>query len=155
MLTEKQKLKKREYYLRNREHILRSMREKQQEKLKDPVKRAEYCENWRLYSRKNYESRVLAAVKSKCKRFNIEFNLDITDIVIPTVCPKTGIPLVIHTERGKFPDTPSIDRIDPNKGYIKGNIQIVSFWYNIAKLNWDERVFIDLCRQVTYLHDTN
>jgi hypothetical protein len=152
MSREKRLQQKREYYQKNRERILEQMKQRQREKLSDPLARAEYCEKWRQYTRKNYEARLLSSIKSKCKRFNIAFDLELEDIVIPDVCPKTGIKLTVHTERGKHYDTPSIDRIDPKKGYTKDNIQVVSFWYNIAKLNWDEKVFLDMCRKVVEMN---
>ena len=64
-------------------------------------------------------------------------------------CPKTGIKLVVHTERGKYIDTPSIDRIIPSLGYTKGNIQIVCYWYNVAKFTWEEELFIKMCKKIT------
>ena len=112
MLTERRKQQKREYYQKNRKVIREKASIKQKLKLQDPVYKKEYCEKWRLYTRSNYESRLLASVKSKCKRLKIEFDLELSDITIPEYCPKTGIKLVVHTERGKYPDTPSIDRID-------------------------------------------
>ena len=129
----KKRQQRKEYYYRNRERLLVEMKKKQQELFSDPLKRQAYCEHWRLYTRNNYEKRLLASIKSKSKKYNIPFNLTIEDIVIPERCPKTGIYLHVHKERGKFMDTPSIDRINPNLGYIKGNIQIVSYWYNVAK----------------------
>ena len=152
--TEKQKEKKREYYQRNKEWLLKNQRDKEKELRKDP----EYCkksnEHWRNYTRKNYEARTLASIKSKCKRYNIPFNLTIEDIVIPEVCPKTGIKLVVHTERGKYIDTPSVDRIIPALGYVKGNIQIVCYWYNIAKFTWEESVFIEMCKKIVNNNET-
>lgn len=46
-----------------------------------------------------------------------------------------GIPLKKEFGRGKTDDTPSIDRIDCTKGYIKGNVRIVSWWANRLKSN--------------------
>ena len=150
--AEERKQKKQEYYQKTKEVSLAKQRKVQQERMKDPAFRAAYCEHWRNYTRNNYEARLLASVKSKCKRYNIPFDLELTDIIIPPHCPKTGIPLVVHTERGKYYDTPSLDRIDPKGGYLKGNIQIVSLWYNISKLNWQEEVFIDMCKKVVKIH---
>lgn len=152
--TEERKQKKRDYYLKTKNVSLAKQREIQQERMKGPEYRAMYRENWRNYTRDNYEARLLAAIKSKCKRFNIPFDLELSDIVIPQTCPKTGILLVVHKERGKYYDTPSLDRINPKGGYVKGNIQIVSLWYNIAKLNWEESVFMDMCKRVVELNGT-
>ena len=63
----------------------------------------------------------------------------------PKVCFKWGIELNwgINTKNGSSVyNSPSLDRIDPTKGYIPGNVRIVCNSYNLAKLNcppdeWD------------------
>jgi hypothetical protein len=145
---DKVKEAKQRYYLKNRDKILTKERERQTLLLSDPLLREQYNEKWRQYTRDNYEKRLLSSIKSKCKSSNIPFNLELTDIVIPMYCPKTGIPLVIHKERGKFYDTPSIDRVIPELGYIKGNVQVVCLWYNISKLTFTEEKVLELCKAV-------
>jgi hypothetical protein len=34
---------------------------------------------------------------------------------------------------GFFPDSPSLDRIDPSKGYVKGNVRVISARANLLK----------------------
>tara|TARA_B110000858_G_scaffold125926_1_gene143476 strand:+ start:1535 stop:1777 length:243 start_codon:yes stop_codon:yes gene_type:complete len=60
-----------------------------------------------------------------------DFNLTIDDIKIPTVCPIFETPIVY----GDTDLCASIDRIDNSKGYIKGNIQIISNRANRIKNN--------------------
>ena len=67
----------------------------------------------------------------------IEFSLS-RDFVVSAVargrCQVTGLPfdLVLKAKRmGSF--SPSIDRIDPQFGYVPGNVQIVVWIYNRAK----------------------
>lgn len=67
---------------------------------------------------------------------HIPFNLEESDVIIPDTCPVLGIPIKIHTGRGGyFPDSPTIDRIIPELGYIKGNIKVISFRANLLKTN--------------------
>lgn len=76
----------------------------------------------------------LASVRYRCKKNNIPFDLDPSDIIIPERCPVLGI----EFKRGKgHPEdtSPSIDRIDPTKGYTKGNVQIMSNLANKMKAN--------------------
>jgi len=52
------------------------------------------------------------------------------DIVIPEYCPYLKIKL---DSFGVADFCPSIDRIDSTKGYVKGNIEIISFQANRMK----------------------
>lgn len=48
-------------------------------------------------------------------------------------CNITGIDMTRITGKGRVLTNISIDRIDSSKGYLKGNIQLVCVWANIAK----------------------
>lgn len=78
--------------------------------------------------------RVLTRVKSRAKKGGIPFNLDISDIVIPKTCPVLGIPIFSATgEGGNLYNSPSLDRINPRGGYVKGNIRVISNRANLLK----------------------
>ena len=81
---------------------------------------------------KRPERHIFFRVRAKCKKNKIPFNLEIEDIIIPALCPLLEIPLTIHDNGSSF-DTPSVDRIDPNKGYTKGNVWIISNKANVMK----------------------
>jgi hypothetical protein len=63
------------------------------------------------------------------------------------ICEVTGIPFDFGYGRKRHPYSPSIDRIDPTKGYTKENCQIVIWIYNMAKGEWSEEILNDF---VTY-----
>lgn len=63
--------------------------------------------------------------KRRAKVKGYDFDITIDDIVIPEFCPYLGIPLIIGT-KDNYENTPSLDRIDNTKGYIKGNVLVVS-----------------------------
>lgn len=70
--------------------------------------------------------------RARAKQAGIEYTITKEDIVIPEYCPVLGIKL--HREdRATWYAAPSIDRIDNTKGYIPGNIVIVSRRANILK----------------------
>lgn len=84
------------------------------------------------------EKRMLASAKGRAKAQGLAFDIDMSDIVIPAVCPLLSIPIVEHKGQGvKGPqaDSPSLDRIDPKKGYVKGNVWVVSYRANAIKQN--------------------
>ncbi len=79
---------------------------------------------------------LLERAKHRAKTKRIAFDLERCDITIPETCPVLGIPLYINEwtgRRDKNPNSPSIDRIDPSRGYVKGNIQIISWRANFLK----------------------
>ena len=77
---------------------------------------------------------ILQNKKSNAKRAGIEFDIEIEDLDWPTHCPALGVELKYGG--GRFDDaTASIDRICPNKGYVKGNVQILSSLANRIKTN--------------------
>lgn len=71
-------------------------------------------------------------IKSRCKRIEREFSIDLNDIIIPEKCPVFGFELK-REDRQTWMCAPSVDRIDSSKGYIKGNITVVSRRANILK----------------------
>src|SRR3546814_964305 len=83
------------------------------------------------------ERRIHARLKSRAKKDGIPFNLDVSDIIVPPVCPILGTPLVDRTglKAGGTYNTPSIDRKDPTLGYVKGNIGVISRRANLLKNN--------------------
>jgi len=73
----------------------------------------------------NVKKTIITRCKSRAKQRNIAFDISEDDLFIPEVCPILGIPLVINNTRLED-NSISVDRIDPHKGYVKGNIQIIS-----------------------------
>lgn len=83
----------------------------------------------------NKEKFILYQIKNRSKRNNIEFDLTIDDIIIPEKCPILGVKLNLRANSKDYKFAPSVDRIDPSKGYIKGNIMIISMKANLMKNN--------------------
>lgn len=85
--------------------------------------------------RKNWPWRQVVLKRSTCKRDGIPFDLDEFDIQIPDVCPVLGIPLQINTQGHNKDNSPSIDKIKPELGYVKGNVAVISLKANRIKNN--------------------
>jgi hypothetical protein len=58
-------------------------------------------------------------------------------------CCLTSIPFYMATDSKSFrhPFAPSIDRIDPSKGYTKANVRVVVFAINVMLMDWGQDVF--------------
>lgn len=73
----------------------------------------------------NPERTLLLTAKNRAKRKDIPFEITLEDIVIPIVCPITLAPL--KKGEGKVsPTSPTLDRIDNSRGYIPGNVAVIS-----------------------------
>lgn len=87
--------------------------------------------------KEEYRQRIWQGAQYRAKKLNISFNIDLGDINIPDYCPVLGIQL--KPTKGGFGRNraaPSIDRINPSLGYIKGNIAIISWRANRIKNNY-------------------
>lgn len=93
---------------------------------------------------------LLHSTKNRAKKKKLEFNLTIEDILIPKMCPVLGLPLVANDGYAKD-DSPSIDRIDPNKGYVKGNCCVISHKANRMK---QENTLEDLLKIIEYIRNS-
>ena len=77
---------------------------------------------------------MYSSAKHRARQLNIPFSIDVDDIVIPAYCPVFGIEL----KRGhqKISDySPTLDKIIPELGYIKGNVVVMSRIANRLKNN--------------------
>lgn len=80
------------------------------------------------------ESVLWRCARARAKRKDIEFKIDVSDIVIPAHCPLLGIKL--EKQNNNVSDnSPTLDRIDNSKGYVVGNIMVISFKANRIKSN--------------------
>ena len=82
-----------------------------------------------------YIKKALTNIKSKCRSKGIVFELTPEDIHIPDTCPALGIPLEFNGGNLSKDSSPSVDRIDPTRGYVVGNVVIVSNRVNRIKNN--------------------
>jgi hypothetical protein len=91
------------------------------------AKKRTQCDN-------NKEKELFYGARERARKYNLLFDLSPEDIVIPEICPALGIP-IIKNLRGRGPQdaSPTLDRIDSNKGYVKGNICVISYRANMIK----------------------
>jgi hypothetical protein len=95
--------------------------------------------NERRYTNRFYWARYkIYHIRRSAKYYALDFNLTAEYLlsIFPEdgICPVLGIPF--YFGKGKVqPNTPSIDRIIPKKGYVIGNVNIISCKANVIKQN--------------------
>lgn len=95
-----------------------------------------FRERTRKWERTNPEKVLYKAAKNRAKAKEWDFDIEIEDVVIPTHCPLLGIELVPRQGgHGAQDASPSLDRIDASKGYVKGNVWVISAIANRIKTN--------------------
>lgn len=116
------------------------------------------CKSKRSYQYVKYKTnhpigwaiRLRNKAQSRAKAKNLEFDLTrefILGKLEKGVCEVTGVPLDL-SGGGRKPLTPSLDKIDPMKGYTQDNVQLVSFIYNVAKGDWKHEDVLDFARSL-------
>jgi hypothetical protein len=78
---------------------------------------------------------ALKEAKRRCYKLGLEFSLTEENLYLPLYCPILGIPLT-YTYKGKSGPTdnsPTMDRIDNNKGYTPDNVEVISWRANRLK----------------------
>ena len=85
---------------------------------------------------RDYKKIMLSHAKGRANRKNLPFDMNLEDFQIPEICPIFGIKIEIGIGKTTIqPNSPTLDRIIPEKGYVKGNIQVISSKANIMKSN--------------------
>lgn len=75
---------------------------------------------------------ILYKARYRAKLKGLACNLDLDDVIIPNFCPVLDIPLFFGA--GKPSDySPTLDRLVPELGYVKGNIVVISMLANSIK----------------------
>ena len=87
---------------------------------------------------RSLEMWIYKTAKQRARAKGLPFAIDVNDIIIPDACPILGIKIdktwggVAENSESRA-NKPSLDRIDSFKGYIKGNIAVISYKANLIK----------------------
>ena len=83
----------------------------------------------------NYrKNKLFWSAKHRAKIKKLKFNITQNDVVFPKVCSVLGIKIDYKGKRNAY-NIPSLDRINPKKGYVKGNVRVISNRANFLKNN--------------------
>lgn len=138
------------YRKRNKEAILERGRKYREENLDKVRESTRLCQRKRYNDPLKFPILMLQSIKSR-KRENgkvVKLTLDdIEELIINSngVCAVSGLPLTCERRN---PLLASIDRIDSNKGYVKGNVQLVATCVNLAKHTLPQEQFVAMCKAV-------
>ena len=108
----------------------------------------------RDWHRGNPARSYLLAAKKRAVTAGVPFSLEEKDIVFPDVCPVLGLPLDLEAKEGprkRTDNTPSLDRILPALGYVKGNVRIISWRANRLK---SDATMEEVRRLLKYMEET-
>jgi hypothetical protein len=128
------KIHKQQYYLNKKEEMNLKSKAWYDSRKNDPI----FKEQKRLKRIENKRQYLFNAIKNRAKKRGIEFDIqpsDIHDLFISqgNVC---AISKIKFDEYSAYYSS-SVDRIDSNRGYVKGNIQLVCSVVNTMKLDLD------------------
>lgn len=141
--------------------------EKSRDKLSRQEKQRRYKKRGEWYSKQAREGNLkvilqhkLNSYKGNAKQKKVPFNLTV-DYLIELFkkqegkCYYTGISLEITSGKGNNkrtlitnPNQFSLDRLNPNEGYIKGNVVWCTYLLNTCKNMLTENDFYEICRIV-------
>jgi hypothetical protein len=123
--------KKKEYDAKRHAELMAARAAKQRAwALANPEKISEIGRKTRAKKQLLY---IYRNIRKRAKARGMEFDIDYADIIVPDVCPIFGKPLLMNATIDDYDFAPSVDRIDSTKGYVKGNVQVISRLANCMK----------------------
>jgi 5-methylcytosine-specific restriction endonuclease McrA len=95
----------------------------------------------------------LSLIKQRAKKKSLVFEIGIDDAFAVLKkqdyeCVFCGRKMKFIAGQGHYPEVMSVDRIDRNRGYEKGNVQFACAVCNRAKGVLDDGSFIELCKMI-------
>lgn len=86
-------------------------------------------------------ARAVRSAEWRAKRDGLDFDLVESELEIPKVCPVFGTSM----------ETPSLDRLDNSKGYVRDNVRVISWEANRLK----HRLSIEQARALVHYMENN
>jgi hypothetical protein len=72
--------------------------------------------------------------RKRAKRKNLQFNITLADLgAPPKCCPVLGVRLNYGPGKTRDHDRASIDRMNNRRGYVPGNVRVISYRANSLK----------------------
>jgi hypothetical protein len=89
-------------------------------------------------------------LRARAKILDVPFDLTIEDLKDPGLCPLLELPLSrsVGEGTGGASNSPSVDRIIPALGYVKGNVRIISKLANAMKQDATPEQLLTFARNI-------
>lgn len=97
----------------------------------------------------NREEYIWKTAKKRAEKLNLPFNIEVSDIIIPSHCPLLGIKFDLTIMKKGDLNGPSLDKIIPELGYVKNNIKIISKKANLMKSNASLEELYNFTKNIT------
>lgn len=91
---------------------------------------------------------LVTGARLRCRKNGLPFDLSPDDLVVPAVCPLLSIPIELHVEGRTSPNSPSLDRIVPELGYVRGNVRVISYKANTMKSNATKEMLLEFAKNL-------
>jgi hypothetical protein len=135
------------YYEENKEKINQRRKEwakNNKERIKDTGKvyRERTKERSKAWREDNKDKLYFLSIKGRATKKGFDFDLEESDLNSVVRCPVFGVELIRSVGKPSW-NSSSVDRKDNAKGYVKGNIEIMSYLANSMKRNaTDEQLIL-------------
>jgi hypothetical protein len=94
----------------------------------------------------NPKSVLIYLARTRAKDRNLPFDITEDDFQIPELCPLLEIPLFTGPEGKVHRNSPTLDRIEPCLGYVRGNVIVISHKANTVKQDLTVEEFLQVCQ---------
>lgn len=117
----------RQYWNENRDKLNAKRNEKRRQN------REKYRDQQNAWAMSNPHRKMFTNAKARAKKQGLEFSITLDDILpLPIHCPILGV-LLRKGESINDSNSYSLDRIDNSKGYVHGNVAVISRRANVLK----------------------
>jgi hypothetical protein len=109
----------------------------------DPVKREEIKKKLKACAvvraeaepMKYWAKQAAKSARQRAAKSGVECSITWSDLETPAFCPVLGVQLDYRREIGRkvCSNSPSVDRIDNSRGYVPGNVAVISWRANSLK----------------------
>jgi hypothetical protein len=116
------------------ERLLKNIQKRAERRKNDPSYKQKEKDLAKLNNKNNPLKYLIKLAKIRAKNKNLEFLITENDLILPVLCPLLNITLQINEQKSNY-NSYSLDRIDNSKGYIPGNVWVISHRANFLKNN--------------------